>query len=301
MQIIQVFHNPAAGDADITKEKLLNPLEKAGYTCRYLSTKDKNWKKFDTSHANIILIAGGDGTVRKVCRELLKKDYPKNPLPIALIPAGTANNLGKSLKPFKDIRSLVNSLQSAEIMEFGLGKINNLPGETFFMESFGYGIFPYLMQKMDNTQETGGSRSEELNKALKLMHQLVEDYKPRHCKLRVDGVDHSGDYLLAEVMNIKSIGPNLFMAPGADPADDVFEVVMVGATDKKALTDYLQRTLNGDKLTFEFIRFRGADISISWDGTHVHVDDQLVELKKNTPIRLSVEPAVFRMLVAGEG
>jgi hypothetical protein len=63
---------------------------------------------------------------------------------------------------------------------------------------------------------------------------------------------------------------------------------------KQQFADYLRRTLNGDKVTFEFI---GKDISISWEGTHVHVHDKLIKLKKNTEVKISAEESVFRFLI----
>lgn len=301
MHVMQVIHNPTAGNGELSKEKLIAMLEEAGYTCQYTSTKEDGWKEFKTRNADMILIAGGDGTVRRACKQLLEKNYRENPLPVALLPLGTANNLSKTLRLEMDASTIIQSLCSARIRKFGIGILKHVPDETFFMESFGYGVFPYLMMEMKKRKAPEANAAEEIEAALQLLHDLVLTYPPRHCRLQVDGIDHSGDYIMAEIMNIKSIGPNLFISPNADPADGVFEVVMVSAGKKQQFADYLQRTLNGDKLTFEFIEFSGKNIRISWEGTHVHVDDKLIKLKENTEVKISAEESVFRFLIPGGG
>ncbi|MES2648237.1 MAG: diacylglycerol kinase family protein [Bacteroidota bacterium] len=297
MPLIQVIHNPGAGDGELSKEAIISPLEKAGYTCVYHSTKSLlTWKAFNLEKSDVILIAGGDGTVRKTCKVLLEKNYRERPVPIAVLPMGTANNLSKTLLPFPDITALLESIGSASVTSFGIG-LTNLPDKNFFMESFGYGIFPFLMKEMKNRKISANTPKEEVTAALELLHELVLTYPPRHCELIVDEVPFSGDYIMAEIMNIKSIGPNLFISPNADPSDDRFEVVLVPTEKKQQFADYISRTLDGNKATFEFIEHSGQNITIIWEGTHVHIDDELLKLEENTAVNIRIEQSVFRFLV----
>ena len=59
---------------------------------KYQSCKEKKWKKVLKKPCDIVAVAGGDGTVGKVARELIEKR-----IPIAVLPLGTANNIAKSL------------------------------------------------------------------------------------------------------------------------------------------------------------------------------------------------------------
>ena len=72
MRSIQLVHNPGAGDKRYDRNTLLELLEKEGFDCRYFSTKRKGWKEF-SSHTDLVAVAGGDGTVRKVVKEILKR------------------------------------------------------------------------------------------------------------------------------------------------------------------------------------------------------------------------------------
>src|SRR5690606_31268455 len=92
----QLLHNPKAGDCDHMKEDLIKAIASCGFTCRYISTKEKGWDRFK-SKTMLVVIAGGDGTVRQVLKRLLKRRVLDKRLTIALLPAGTANNFAKTL------------------------------------------------------------------------------------------------------------------------------------------------------------------------------------------------------------
>ena len=146
MNKILVIHNPSAGDETHGKEQILAALHEHGYASEYRTTDDDNWKELDDQH-DILLIAGGDGTVRTVVKQLLKKEFPGKAVKLALIPMGTANNISKALNLVGDEKQIIGSLD--EVKPFDVGKVNNIPGSNFFLESFGYGVFPYLMMEMD--------------------------------------------------------------------------------------------------------------------------------------------------------
>ena len=54
---------------------------------------------------DLAVVAGGDGTVAKVAIGVADTDTPT----AAVLPLGTANNIGKALGVFGDIRDLVGS------------------------------------------------------------------------------------------------------------------------------------------------------------------------------------------------
>ena len=45
-----------------------------------------------------------------------------------------------------------------------------------------------------------------MNEDLQLLREIISSYEPVHCKLEVDGTDHSGKFILAKIMNTKYIG-----------------------------------------------------------------------------------------------
>lgn len=299
-KIIKLVHNPTAGDEEHDKQLLVGQIEDAGFECRYSSTKKDGWKEIDED-IDIIAVAGGDGTVRKVVKLLLKRNGLAKGLPIGLLALGTANNIAKTFEVDSDTEKVIDSWKTARTKKVDVGLIENVAEVDFFLEGFGYGIFPYLMKEMKKAQEVFASPEDELKGALKKMHELVLSYEPRHCQLEVDGTDHSGKFLLAEVMNIKSIGPNIVLSPLADPGDGELEVVLVPEAHKTKFADFILHKLNGGEETYQFHTLKAKKLSISWDGTHVHADDELLKLEKEAKVSIEIKEGALQFLTAAHG
>jgi diacylglycerol kinase (ATP) len=205
-----------------------------GIKCIYSSAK-KEWVRDLTPDADFVIIAGGDGTVRKVILQFLAGKAGDKRYPIALLPMGTANNISRSLHLMGDAEDVIASWQQQHIQKFDVGIIAGFHENMFFLEGFGFGIFPVLMAAMKQLEEPDEPEA-KLKMALETLHHIIDNYTAQECKLEIDGVDHSGKYLMLEVMNIRSIGPGLNLNGGADVGDGLFEVVLLGEDKRKAFT-----------------------------------------------------------------
>ena len=298
MKQVQLVHNPGAGDETHNKEELEKLLKEQGYECSYASTKKKGWKDFETD-SDLLLIAGGDGTIRKVINELLAKPLLNKPNPIAVLPMGTANNISKALEITGETRTIIDSWKAGKTKNFDIGRLYNVPEHTFFVESFGYGVFPYLMQEMKKFEDNFSTPEEKIQKALEVLHQIILSYEPKYCQLNVDGTDHSGKFVLAEIMNTPSIGPNLLISPLSDPGDGEFEVVLVPEQHKEKFAAYVGDKINRQETTYSLHTLKGKNIKISWEGTHVHTDDQIAKLDKGTSVKIQLKRSLLEFLIPG--
>jgi len=298
MRLAQLIHNPGAGDEAHGKKQLISLIKENGFECRYSSTKKKVDKRLD-EEVDFLVIAGGDGTIRKVTRELVARKTLDKSWPIGLLPLGTANNIAKTLQLNGRHEELIKAWHNEKTKAFDIGKICDFEKAAFFLESLGVGIFPYLMKQMQKRgKEEIEDPEEKIQAALQLLHESIFSYEAKYCKLKIDGIDHSGKYLLVEVMNTKSIGPNLFLAPKADPGDGLFNVVLISETDKEKFASYVMNRINNKEETYSFSEVKGKKISLSWDGIHVHVDDEVIKLKKNTEIDIELKDDLLRFLIA---
>ena len=261
MRTIKLVHNPTAGDEAHSEEKLIKQIEREGFVCRYSSTKKDGWKEIEDD-VDMIAVAGGDGTVRKVVKQVLQRNGQQKHIPITVLALGTANNISKTLNAGRDADEVIKLLKDAKIKKVDIGLVTNVPGIEFFLEGFGFGIFPYLMKEMKNAGEKYSSPQEELKGALKKLHSILASYKARQCNLTVDGTDHSGKFFMVEVMNIRSIGPNMMLAPGADPGDGEFEIVLVPEAHKEKFSEFILQDLIGGEDTYHFHTLKGKEISI---------------------------------------
>lgn len=298
MKIAKLFHNPRAGDEDHSEEKLVSIIEKEGYKCRYSSTKKKGWKKIEDD-TEFIIIAGGDGTVKKVAKEILNRKKLARRWPLGLLPLGTANNIAKTLElKDVDIKKLVKSWSLGRMKKFDVGRLTGGEESMFFLESFGYGIFPYLMMEMKKIDEDEFPDPElKIKKALEVLHTIIIDYEPRICKLEVDGTDHSGEFLLAEVMNTRTLGPSLCLSPLGDPGDGEMEVVLVPKDHKDKFAEFVLNRMKGNEEQYLFHTLKGKNITISWQGTHVHVDDSIIELKEAEKMKVELLPGLLEFFL----
>jgi diacylglycerol kinase family enzyme len=282
MKTVKLLHNPKSGDEEHSAEKLVSLIESAGYKCLYANTKEKGWDTIEPE-TDFIIIAGGDGTIRKVVITLLNGTFKNKKYPITLLPLGTANNISKSLNITGEVEDIISCIDKCGHIHYDVAQVSGLPEAAQFLEGFGFGVFPELMEKMESMEKANKnvfkSPEEELLAALKTLEEITHTYKAVDCKIEIDGKDYSGKYLLVEIMNIRSIGPNLDLNPNANPTDGLLEVVLVPEADRDKFTGYIHnKTENRDTLS-GFKPIQAKDIKIEWHGEKAHLDDKHIKLK----------------------
>jgi diacylglycerol kinase (ATP) len=293
MKSASILHNPKAGEGEFTRKRLLKLLEASGFKCSYSSTKEKGWEKIDPSGHELVVLAGGDGTVRKVARELLDKK-----IPIGLLPLGTANNIARTLGITGTAQEVVDSWIKRSIKKYDVGRIYGLKKSAFFLEGFGYGVFPRLMKAMHKREDRlTDSPEKNIKTALEELHDIILHSKARYCKISIDGADHSGRFLLAEVMNTQSIGPNLSLAPFADPGDGSFEVILIAERQREEFASYVLNKLNGIEQPPIFNTLKAKNLEIYWEGKLLHVDDEIIQLKEPAEVKIKLQEGVLQFLV----
>ena len=116
----------------------------------------------------------------------------------------------------------------------------------------------------------------------------------------MDAADHSGDFLLAEVMNSQSIGPNLNLAPFADPGDGTLEVILIAERQRQEFADYVLNKLHNVEQSPVFNILKAKNLDIYWEGRLMHVDDEIFQLDKPKEIRIKLQEGVLQFLVPSE-
>jgi diacylglycerol kinase (ATP) len=243
-----LMHNPAAGDQTPSGKKLARWIEELGYDVAYQSTKQKKWAKALEDPGHLVVVAGGDGTVNKVGRHLLG-----SAVPLAILPLGSANNIARALGIMGKPRKLIAGLEWARHTTFDVGLVRGSWGESRFFEGVGLGLFTEAMCLVDSKEGTahGTQRRRKFARDLRFLSRALVDFAPRSLTVLLDGKDVSGDYLLCEVMNTRSIGPRLPLVSDADPTDGLLDVLLLEPTQ------------------------RARRVQISMDGHPLRVDDTI--------------------------
>ena len=293
---VTLFHNPTAGDAPLTADQLTSILSDAGYQVRYQSTKD------DLSAAledvgELAIVAGGDGTVAKVARALADTD-----IPLAVLPLGTANNIGKALGVFGDIRDLVGSWQGASRRAIDIGVASGPFGEERFLESVGSGAFAELVRRGRNeVDETAAIVHRETDRALQLMASILREARAEDWQLELDDHDLSGTYLAVEAMNIPFVGPNIPLAADAEMDDGELDLVLLRDEDRERLLDYVVGRVESASAVMPSLDVRrGRRVRmVPPAGWQLRIDDELVELDAGDDARavdILLRPGVVQVI-----
>jgi diacylglycerol kinase family enzyme len=303
---ITLIHNPKAGDRSRpSDDDLVRLIRKAGHKVKYQSCKEKKWKKALKKPCDIIAVAGGDGTVGKVARELIEKR-----IPIAILPLGTANNIANSLG-IADIslQDLIASWNTARSINFDSGLAKGPWGTENFIEGFGVGLFAETMLELD---ESGGIelRSEKPEKVIpavmKILNDQVDHFPAQNMAVHLDGKDVSGDYVMLEALNIRYIGPNLDLVSAAQMNDGFFDVVFVTRRDRSKLRKHISDRLAGKKTRGTLTVRRGQHLQIEWENSPIHIDDMTWPTEKDrTPLKsnaidIRIDPAALVFLAPEE-
>ena len=185
------------------------------------------------------MVAGGDGTVGQVARATAGRA-----IPIAILPTGTANNIAGWLKLTGiPIEELVAGWTRASLQPFDLGVARGRWGTSRFLESVGVGLLAETMAEID----AGGAgyvnqlngRETRITAARELLQSVLRRTRAVRCDLQLDELTLAGEYLLVEVLNFGAAGPNLRLAPDADGADGLLDVVVVEAHERSWLEKHL--------------------------------------------------------------
>jgi diacylglycerol kinase (ATP) len=297
MKTAQILHNPTAGKQEHTKKNLVSLVKSSGFDCGYSSTKKIKWKKVKPD-SDFIIIAGGDGTVRDIAVNLINKKKAIQKLPILLLPLGTANNIAKSLGIEGHIDDIIRHISKRNLKKFDVGSIKGGKKNMIFLESFGFGVFPELMKRMEKIEEREEATPEEnLKTALEQLRNIVVKYPAKPFTIIIDGVPNTDHYIMIEVMNISSIGPNLNLSPKSDPGDGEFELVMIPENQRDEFASYISYKMSGIEKTFVPIIIKGKKITIATPAGYMHTDDELKFLKKPKNLTIAPEPGMMKFFV----
>jgi diacylglycerol kinase family enzyme len=226
------------------------------------------------SLGDLVAVAGGDGTVRKVATELRGRGVP-----IAILPAGTANNISRSLGIDGPMEELIAKWETSSKKRVDVGTASAPWGDAAFIEGMGLGLFATTMSILNSTDKESSAQfddaQEKLERDIKVLKGILSDYKAHSLDMILDGKPISGEYLLIEALNINYIGPNLHLAPASDPGDGYLDFIFVPEQKREELSQYLVGRLEGKEEAPQLDFERGKHLRLQWEGVEMHVDDKL--------------------------
>lgn len=269
---VTLMHNPDAGNESIIRESLLEAIRHAGHEVTYQSIKVRNYEQALKQPADLIAVAGGDGTVKKVSRHLVGRGVP-----IAILPIGTANNLARTLNISRSPMQLITSWDCAQRRRIDVGLATGPWGQRYFLESAGFGLFSQVLRQLQQEGKADfGHSAAELRHDLQLLRDVLMRRCPvRHWSIRIDGEDASGSYFLGEVMNTRYFGPNVCLAPETVSGSGAFVIVLLSESEREHMDHYLESRLAGCDKPPALPARHARHVQLRLDSCDFHLDDWL--------------------------
>jgi diacylglycerol kinase (ATP) len=291
---ISLLHSADAGDG-VSAESLRHEFERAGHQLVHAIEEDAHLERVVDGSTELLVAAGGDGTVARAATALAGRA-----IPLAILPLGTANNIATSLAIEGSVSRLVESWTGARQLPLDLGIASGSWGESRFLEAVGGGLISRGIVAMESESPSGsdavrgtGSR---LARAARCYREVLSRLIPRRLTVRLDGARMSGDFLLLEVLNIRSIGPNLVLSEDADPFDGLFHVVTAGEEHRAEVDAYLRHQIAGSHCRLALPTRRARQVEIEgW--AEMHVDDQVQSGPAASAVSIRMQAAAVQVLL----
>ena len=293
---VVLLHNPKAGGG-WTRKKLVRAVERAGFRPRYFPLKYalNNPKVMD--RGEFVIVAGGDGAIRKTVLAMLGHERPIAPLPL-----GTANNIVRSFELRENVQEIIDGWREPRRRPFDIGLVHGPWGKRHFVEGVGLGL---IGRSIAIIEEIDAVAKYEPRKARHKLHRdicvaaaLAHEMQPLHATLTFDGRDVSDDFLLLEALNIRRAGPGVELAPHASPSDGRLDVVTVTEHQRDRLLQTFKRRLtDAEKMgSLTTRRARKVELTVS-RRCEMRIDDGTIMVEADTRVELEMKPGALEFIL----
>ena len=253
MKRVLLIYNPNAGNGVIKThlDEIINSFGEAGifvvpYRLGGVVEIDKMFAELTIEDFEMLIVAGGDGTVNLVVNSILRNDIN---IPLAIFPTGTANDLARNLGIPLTIEGMVRTALSDDLMKVDVGKAGN----RFFVNVLAIGMLVDISQKTDplikNTFGLGAY----------YLRSLAEIPFARANKLHIISKECELNEEVSAVLVLNGRGAGGFkdLAPLSEVSDGLLDVIVVRKLILPVMLPALLTVLMGQHLDdkrFEYFR-----------------------------------------------
>ncbi|MCM1489620.1 MAG: diacylglycerol kinase family lipid kinase [Muribaculum sp.] len=240
--------NPISGTRnkkEIT-DLAMSRLGKAGIDLEVVFTDHKGHgaelaKDAAAEGIDIVIVAGGDGTVNEVASVLMHTDSS-----LGIVPCGSGNGLARTLGISMDFDKAIETIAHFRPYAIDCGIAD---GKPFFC-TFGVGFDAAVTEKF-----SGGKRRGKMQYVRSALLEYL-NFSPDHYALEIDGEIYTEEAFQIAVCNASQYGNNAYIAPGASLSDGLLDVTVIrnGSTLDQAIAgiDLLSGNLAKNKIIDTF-------------------------------------------------
>jgi YegS/Rv2252/BmrU family lipid kinase len=238
-------------------------------------------------HYELVIAAGGDGTVEEVAEGLVGTTVE-----LGVLPLGSVMNIARMLGIPRDLDAAADVIRDRRVARIDVGRATTGARTAYFVEAAGIGIDAGLFAYF-NQIDSGNWRS------LRPLLTFMWRYRPRRLTLRIDGRPYRFRALMVTVANGPYVGAALAVAPDARLDDHRFDIEVFTRFGKLELLRHLLSIAWGRRAYNPKVRhFQARTVEVISDQPMmVHADSAPLA---TTPARFDVLPSALAVIVGGE-
>jgi len=247
-------------------------LADAGFTPRLLAATDRADAERQAAVAvadGVAAVAalGGDGAAHAALQAVAGTGTP-----LGVLPAGTGNDLALALgtpnDPGAAARALAEDLLAGAVTTVDAART----GDRWWATVLCCGFDSAVTDRANRLRWPRGPRRYDVA----VLAELAR-LRPRPVALTVDGAGSQLEVTLIAVANTGWYGGGLRIAPDADPADGLLEVVVVGPVSRRELVRTRPRLAGGTHVDHPAVAvLRGREVSLHGAGLTTYADGEPV-------------------------
>lgn len=247
MKRARIIYNPSSGREAIQRDLLdiMKVYEKAGYETSIYETTPKAFSARDEARRaaedgfNLIVAAGGDGTVNEVVNGI--SSLKTRPL-MAVIPSGTTNDYARALKiPRDDLVESAKTINRHETIKMDIGEITSGNAQlNYFMNIGALGTLSELTYEVPSMLKTLYGYLAYITKGAELITRI----QSVPVRITYDGGQFEGDVSMILLALTNSVGGFEKIVPDAKLDDGKFSLLIVEKSNIAQLFNLITKALN---------------------------------------------------------
>ena len=165
-----------------------------------------------TKNFDVIIAAGGDGTINEVATKVLKHNKI-----LGILPLGSGNGLARFLSISKNLRYALSIINNFKIDQIDTAEFN----QKCFFNLAGMGFDAHLSSVFSKDKKRG------LSGYVKLGFKEVFNYKAQTYHLNIDGTEYTRKAFAISIANSSQYGNDVYIAPNASVKDGLLDVCII--------------------------------------------------------------------------
>lgn len=260
------------GRAQVLRDTVLRELRAAGLTPGVLAATtgaeaETQARAAVAAGAAAVVAVGGDGTAHAALQAVAGTGTP-----LGLVPAGTGNDLALALgapaHPSGAVRALAEDLRAGEFRSLDAGRV----GDRWWATVLCCGFDSAVTDRANRLRWPRGRRRYDLAVLVELAR-----LRPYEITLGLDGEVRTVQATMIAVGNTAWYGGGLAICPGADPADGLLDVTVVGPLTRRELVRARPRLADGSHVDSPSVSvFRAARVELAGSGITTWADGEPV-------------------------